>query len=375
MFLDLEGPVFPTGPSSFVLRIALDSLAKSGDGMMYPYKSWSGIVKALICFLLLAIVPTATRAQFRQIIPVQLTVRVYIDGYQNPAGTSVTVQLQDGFGSIETEAHTDNDGMVQFQTKTITGGIIKRLRIYGPGIQEHNEDLEIESVETHKTVNVVVRSNPSGVSASGNSAALPSIAANRLKVPAKAERELQKGKEAVERKDWAEAKKHFTEAIVIYPEYDIAYNDLGQAMASGGDTVAARSAFEKAIHLNDNFGAAYRNLAKISLSERKFDEVDNLLTHSLSMDPLNAWALAYSAYAELQLHKFDEAIAHARKAHSVPHDGLASIHIVMAVALEEKQQPTEAIEQFRVYLLEDATGRDAERARKAIERLSATAPN
>jgi hypothetical protein len=32
MFLDLEGPVFPTGPSSFMLRIALDSLAKSGDG-------------------------------------------------------------------------------------------------------------------------------------------------------------------------------------------------------------------------------------------------------------------------------------------------------------------------------------------------------
>src|ERR1700676_3175958 len=342
--------------------------------MLYSYKSRSGIVKALFCLFLLAMAPTVIRAQFRQVIPVQLTVRVYIDGYQNPAGTSVTVQLQDGFGSIETEAHTDNDGMVQFQTKTITGGIIKRLRIYGPGIQEHNEDLEIESVETHKTVNVVVRSNPSGVSASGNSA-LPSIAANRLKVPAKAEKELQKGKEAVERKDWAEAKKHFTEAIVIYPEYDIAYNDLGQAMASGGDTVAARSAFEKAIQLNDNFGAAYRNLAKISLSERKFDEVDNLLTHSLSVDPLNAWALACSAYAELQLHKFDEAIAHARKAHSVPHDGLASIHIVMAVALEEKKQPTEALKTSRFYLLEDATGRDAERARKAIDRLSAKAPN
>jgi tetratricopeptide (TPR) repeat protein len=89
---------------------------------------------------------------------------------------------------------------------------------------------------------------------------------------------------------------------------------------------------------------------------------------------LNAWALAYSAYAELQLHKFNDAIAHARKAHSVPRDGLASVHSVAGRALEEKQQMTEALEEYRLYLREDANGRDAERAHKAIARLSGEAP-
>jgi superkiller protein 3 len=194
-------------------------------------------------------------------------------------------------------------------------------------------------------------------------------------VPEKAEKELQKGKAAEAQKNWEEARKHFEAAIAIYPDYDIAYNGLGQALANIGDATAARAAFEKAIKINDNFAMAYRNLARISLRERKFDEMDNLLTRSLSSDPLNAWALAYASYAELQLHKFDDAIDNARKAHSVPHDGLASIHIVAARALEEKQQPAEAASEYRLYLQEDPTGRDAERARKAIARLSGSPPN
>jgi Tfp pilus assembly protein PilF len=323
----------------------------------------------------MAAFPAGTRAKLQQIIPVQLIVHVYIDGYQNPAGTNLTVQLLDDFGSLEKEAHTDNSGMVHFQTKTVTKGLTKQLRIFGPGVKEYGEAVEIESVEVHKTVNVVVRSDPSGVPASRNSSDLGSIAANRLKVPEKAEKELQKGKAAEAQKNWEEARKHFEAAIAAYPDYDVAYNGLGQALANAGDATAARTAFEKAIKINDNFAMAYRNLARISLSERKFDEMDNLLTRSLSSDPLNAWALAYAAYAELQLHKFDGAIDHARKAHSVPHEGLASIHIVAARALEEKQQPAEAASEYRMYLQEDPTGRDSERARKAIARLSGAPPN
>ncbi|MGB7847251.1 MAG: tetratricopeptide repeat protein [Candidatus Acidiferrum sp.] len=342
-------------------------------------KVLSAIFFGPACLLPLAMAsPSATRAPSQQVTSVQLIVRVYIDGYRNPAGANLIVQLLDDSGSLEKEAHTDNGGAVQFQTKVISTIIQqsrKRLRIYGPGIQEFNEALEIESVEVHKTVNVVVSSDPSGVAASANSSDLGSIAANRLRVPNKAEKEFQKGKDAGDQKDWLGARKHFEAAIAIYPDYDLAYNGLGQALASSGDAAAARSAFEKAIKINDNFAAAYRNLAKLSLSERKFDEVDDLLTRSLSADPLNAWALAYAAYAELQLHKFDDAIAHARKAHSGTHDGLASVHIVAALALEEKQQPAEALEEYRLYLQEDANGRDAERARKAITRLSGKASN
>jgi len=342
-------------------------------------KGCSAILSGLMyLFPLFVVFPAAIPVHSMQVNSVQLVVHVYIDGYQNPAGANLNVQLLDDFGSIEKESHTDNGGMVQFQVLVDAKGIsgsVKQVRIYGPGIKEFTEVVEIAPVEVRKTVNIVVRSNSSGSPATNNPPDTHSIAANRLKVPNKAEKEFQKGKDASDRKDWPEATKRFQAAIAIYPDYDLAYNGLGQAMASSGDTAGARSAFEKAVQINDNFAVAYRNLARISLNEHKFDEMENLLTRSLSADPLNAWALAYAAYAELQLQKFDDAITHARKAHSVKHEGLASVHIVAARALEEKQQPAEALEEYRLYLQEDANGRDAERAHKAITRLSGTTPN
>ena len=346
---------------------------------MKSLKLISARLNGLACLIaILAAFPAATRVHSCQVSSVQLVVRVFIDGYQNPAGANLSVQVLDDFGSIEKESHTDNGGMVQFQVLVDAKGIsgsVKQIRIYGPGVKEFTETVEIAPVEVRKTANIVVHSNSAGSPASSNPLDVHSIAANRLKVPNKAEKEFQKGKDAEEQKNWPEAKKHFEAAVAIYPNYDLAYNGLGQALANSGDAVAARAAFEKAVEINVSFAAAFRNLARLSLNEHKFEEVDNLLTRSLSADPLNAWALAYAAYAELQLQKFDDAIAHARKAHSVKHDGLASVHIVAARAMEEKQRPAEALEEYRIYLQEDATGRDAERAHKAIARLSGTTPN
>jgi tetratricopeptide (TPR) repeat protein len=187
-------------------------------------------------------------------------------------------------------------------------------------------------------------------------------------------KEFQKGSESLNKKDWAEAKKRFTAAIATYDRYDVAYNGLGMALASSGSPQEARTAFEKAISLNENFSEAYRNLARISLSEKNFAEADQLLTRSLANDPLNSWALAYSAYSELQLKKFDDALAHARKAHGVEHKGLASVHIVAALALEATGRKDDAASEYRVYLQEEPNGRDAARAKDKLAALTSEAP-
>ena len=339
---------------------------------MYTGKVFSVVSKGLNCFvLLMAAFPAASRAQFEPANPVTLIVRVYIGSFQNPAPSNLTVQITDWYGGTPREEKTDESGRAEFHAVTKT----YRVRIFGPGIQEYSDVVEIEAMETRKTFNAIVKADSHGSSTAPGGLDSSIIPTSRMKAPEKAQKEFEKGSESLDKKAWEEARKHFEAAIAIYPDYDVAYNGLGQALANTGDATAARTAFEKAIKINDNFAMAYRNLARISLSERKFDEMDSLLTRSLSSDPLNAWALAYAAYAELQLHKFDDAIDHARKAHSVPHDGLASIHIVAARALEEKQRPAEAAAEYRLYLQEDATGRDAERARKAIARLSGAPSN
>src|SRR5882672_10579276 len=307
-------------------------------------------VLALVA-LLLGFTP-GIRAQFEKPNPTQLIVRVCLDSYQNSAPANLTVQLRDGLGMLEYERHTDTRGVVEFSTITTR----KQLRIYGPGIVEHEESFDIEPVEAHKTVIVIVKTDAKNPSPRLPAGTIPS---SRLLVPDKAQKEFQKGSEALAKKNWVDAKTHFDSAIAIYPDYDVAHNGLGMSLASAGDSKAARPAFEE----------AYRNLARISLSERNFEEMNNLLTRSLSADPLNAWALAYAAYSELQLHKFAEALEHAQKTHTVEHKGLASAHTVAALALEALNRQPEAISEYELYLQEDPNGRDAARAKDKIARL------
>ena len=106
---------------------------------------------------------------------------------------------------------------------------------------------------------------------------------------------------------------------------------------------------------------------------------DNPLVENYSMlrpevtEGANGLPIA-AANAALLTHHYDQAIAYARKAHSIPHPGSAGVHIVAALALEATQQPFEAITEYQLYLHEDPKGRDALRAQQAIQRLNSPAP-
>lgn len=324
------------------------------------------------CILLLLMVLAATSlagAQFSRggPKPVELVVRVFYEGEQHSAGARLTVQLMDGFGSLEGERITNEEGRVQFQT--VSG--IHRLRIVGPEIVEYNGNLEIETVEVRRVENVQVRLRTLTATVPRGNDSIP-IA--RLKIRTDARKEFQKGSQALARKEWPEARKRFEAAVALYPEYDLAYNGLGVAAMSAGDVEGARRAFEKALSLNSEFAGANRNLARILLAERKYAEADTLLKKSLQSEPLNAWALTYASYAELQTRNFDDAIANARKVHTLPHEGFANAHFIAARALEATQREQEALAEYALYLKEDPSGPNAKHAREAATRIAASTP-
>jgi hypothetical protein len=285
--------------------------------------------------------------------------------------TNVTVELMDALGSGDAMNRklTDNDGSVIFQT--LTG--IHRIRITGPDIREYEGDFEIMPNEMLHLERIHVH-RAEGQQQGRETSVDGTVAAARLNIPDSARKAFKKGGEAMRQQRWQESRVLFEAAIQKYPQYDVAYNSLGIVQIQLNDVEAARQSFSKAIEVNPDFAEAYRNLARISMAQHKYKEADTLLTRSLSTDPLNAWALVTAANAELFTHSYNEAIAHARMAHTVPHPGLAGVHIVAALALEAKQQPAEAAEEYRLYLQEEPNGRDAARAREAIARLSGTPP-
>src|SRR5262245_3964774 len=112
------------------------------------------LIRTLSCCACLATLllplPPPRNGQFEPANPIQLTVKVYINSMLNPASGGLTVQLMDNFGTLEKESRTDSSGRVDFQTKTST----KQLRVFGPGIEDHTETVEIEAMESRKTISI-----------------------------------------------------------------------------------------------------------------------------------------------------------------------------------------------------------------------------
>ncbi len=297
--------------------------------------------------------------------PVRLRVIVSYQGGQTKVGYA-TVELMDAVGgsSALDKQLTDQNGRVEFNT--ITGA--HRIRVTGDDIHPYEGDFEIVPTETYHIENIGVRRKPEGEATSAE--AMNTVPAIRLKIPDNARKEFEKGSKAMEEQRWGESRKHFQAAVDLYPDYDLAFNGLGIACSQLNDTPAARQAFVKATELNDKFAGAQRNLARILLSERNYQEVASLLNRSLNVEPMNAWALTNAAYAELQLHRFKEAAEHALRVHGLPHDGLANAHVIAGYALEALGQQQEAAEQWRLYLKEYPKGPNAKRAQEAVARLT-----
>jgi tetratricopeptide (TPR) repeat protein len=325
--------------------------------------------QSIVVMLVMAGVCGAQMQRMAPPKPVPLRLIITVDGDAEKAGY-VTVELMDAVGSSSATDRklTDNDGRVSFQA--LAG--MHRIRITGPDIRPYEGEFEIARNEASHVERIRVRrAETDRRTSEASSGGL--VAALRLRVPASARKAFEQAGEAMRQQHWQESRTLFETAIREYPQYDLAFNGLGMVEVELNDVDAARKSFSKAIELNPDFPAAYRNLARISFAQRNYEEAEKLLVKSLEDEPLNVWALSSAANAELILHKYNDAITHARKAHSVPHQGLAGVHIVAALALEATQQPLDALKEYQLYLDEEPSGRDAARAKAAVARLSADA--
>jgi lipopolysaccharide biosynthesis regulator YciM len=304
----------------------------------------------------------------RQVV---LRLMITIDNDSTKAA-NVTVELMDavGMGSAMDQKVTDNDGRVEF--RTLSG--VHRIRITGSEVKPYDDSFEIsrsesvhvERIRLHSVSGQPPRPPP------GAGAMIPAV---RLRIPAAARKSYEKGMEAMNRQRWQESREFFLTAIREYPQYDMAYNGLGAVQMQTNDVEAARQSFARALELNPDFAGANRNLARIFMSEHKSNLALPLLRRSLATEPENVWALANAANSEFLLKDYDSAILDAHKAHTLPHEAFAIVHIVAARALEAKQKPDEAVAEYRLYLSEEPNGPNAARAKEAIGRLTSSAQN
>src|ERR1051325_5757973 len=128
---------------------------------------------------------------------------------------------------------------------------------------------------------------------------------------------LDKGKKALEQKNYVVAVLHFKNAVKAMPKDAEAYYQLGLAYLGTGDIRAAAACFRKASDENPKHAAAQLKLAELmSLSNSKelVQEAEKKAQDVLTLLPDDAAALNLLAVTELKLGKPESAEAHLEQA-------------------------------------------------------------
>jgi len=289
------------------------------------------------------------------------------------ANMQIRVQVLNSDGSTVGERSPNNEGTAQFRVLGSVGSasnrqyLVYRVRVFGSDIEETWVE-DVQPGRGDSTITVALHRKNEKTNQAGAQGGLVSAAG--LNVPSKAQKELEKGNSALAKGKLQEAIQHFQTAVEIYPKFDLAWNNLGVAKMKSGDLQGGREAFEKALQANDKSARAYVNLARIDMHDKNYAAASERLTRSLTVEPLNADALSLSCEAALLEGKTTEVVEASIKLHSVPHEGLSLCHYAAGVAYTNMNKPTEAVNEYHLFLKESPENSLAAKAREAIQELS-----
>jgi Tfp pilus assembly protein PilF len=174
-----------------------------------------------------------------------------------------------------------------------------------------------------------------------------------LRAPSKARSELTKAFSALKKNDFREAQDRLDRALKLYPSYAEAYNMLGNIYIQTGDKDKARSAFENAVRFDGKHAGANLSLGRLLIDQRQFAEAEVFSLNSTVASPENPDAWTVLALSQLLQDKLDDAIANAKRAHLLPHKGLAACHLIASGAYEKRGEFAAAAAELRTYLNEN----------------------
>jgi Tfp pilus assembly protein PilF len=293
-------------------------------------------------------------------VEIQLTI-----GNSRPLlNTPVYVELSSFQGGSK-RGYTDSDGRVNFY---VMSGTEYTANISGPGIEGTSASFAIGPGERYhrQEIEVVVVHNGTAEKAPGGL-----VAASNLRVPENARQEFAKGMKEMTAENWSKARQHFEKAVKAYPQFDWGYNNIGVTYIHENNTKAARDAFEKAVAINDKNVDAVRNLARMKLIDKDYSGGKELLL-KIGPNPGDFEALMMLAYAQLNTHEFDAALANALKVQQGEPDRFPFAHLVAARAYEIKGNQSAAQAQYQMYLQKAPNTPDAQLAKEGMQRVAAS---
>lgn len=263
------------------------------------------------------------------------------------------------------ETYTSDSGTTDFDDVEVGN---YHLIVSGQGIETTDSGIfEVDSRRGTQFQTVVVK--PTQDPSQANAPGAPTVAVTDMNLPKAAVKEFDKASELIAKQEWKKAVDELNRALVLYPQYVKAYNNLGVVYARLGDRASERTALEKAVSLDDHFAPAWVNLARMAIVDRDFTIAESLLDKAIALTPTDSETLVILANVELMNLHYDQAIASSRKAHSLGGDSHSLVHFIAARAYEHENQIPDAVTELQTFLREEPTGERADAARRELVSL------
>ena len=160
--------------------------------------------------------------------------------------------------------------------------------------------------------------------------------------PAKARKEYDKGRELEKKEKWDSALASFQKAVEVYPEYAIAWFEIGRVQVQKGELGAARQSFQQSSVADSKFIGPHHELAQLALQNQQWQEVVDATDAVLKLNPVNFpgdWLL--NAVGNFNLQHLDSAEKSARRGLELDgqHHFPKLEHLMSAILAQKRDYP------------------------------------
>ncbi len=203
-----------------------------------------------------------------------------------------------------------------------------------------------------------------------------SVSLASLNAPEPAHKAYYAGEKALAKHKLKEAEKQFDEAVRVYPQYALAWSELGSALEQDGRLDEAVAALKHAREADPKYIKPLVQLTELAIRQQRWAEAKDLADQAMTLQPAEfPAAYFYRAKIAYELHdpnaeRFAREAIHADPGGENP-DSLFLLGSIMA----ERGDPIDAIVELKSYLSAAPKGEHAQAAKNEIARLKAGGPD
>lgn len=290
-----------------------------------------------------------------------------------PSGRQLGRRVRVRLGGVRAEVSVMSDDNGAFTFRRLTGGTYRLTVEAGKEFETASETVDIlDSPLRDRRAGQIVSVQVRLKLKTDEKELKPGTVNAALAAIPKAARELyEKALVAAQAGEPKRAVEHLKKAVAVYPEFTLAFNELGVQHLRLGQTERAADALRAALKLEPETFILRLNYGIILLQRKQFAEAEGELSRAVKLGESSFAAHLYRGRALIGLRRSDEAEKELLRALALGGDEARMAHRYLGALYLEQGNIVRAVESLETYLRLDPQAGEAAQIRAIIKGLRA----